>query len=94
MALKGVCSCPAYCEMRMSNSLKMKRNVILLGFLVALSLPLSVDAQRVCAVSSDPSNNWGACRVSIYGDGDMCYNHGSGPAFSGTLIANEEEEEG
>lgn len=71
----------------------MKRNVMLLGFILALSLPLSVDAIRVCVVSSDPINNWGVCRKS--GDGyDKCYQNGNGPACAGTANMNEEGEEG
>lgn len=71
----------------------MKRNVILLGFLAALSLPLSVDAIRVCVVSSDPSLNWGVCRQSEDGY-DKCYQSGNGPACAGTASMNEEGEEG
>lgn len=38
-----------------------------------------------CTVSSSEENNTGVCRSLSSGNGDMCFNFGSGPACNGTV---------
>ncbi|WP_139316591.1 hypothetical protein [Algoriphagus marinus] len=66
----------------------MKKLAMLVSILgLSYSLVLGFDAQRVCTTSSQPQNNRGKCRVSPYGDGDICYfDSGSGTPCNGTLV--------